>query len=428
MINDTHLEDVVIGGILLEPKSFNLLCVEDVTTYDNVSTFNTIKEMLEKKESVDVVTVASKLKEKGLDIPINKLFEKVNTLPSTSLLSSDYIPKLKKVTHKRQLLNLLENKREQIYVSDKDVNMICYELLSDVKTIGLRAYEAEWNMTGKLQSILESLERQSKEGDNKKLYFDLNRLDYILAGLHNSELTILGARPGIGKSAFAFQTATTLARKGNNVLFFSLEMADRELLKRLLASTSGINSARIRLPHTLTPEDFSKLVSAGSEISSLPITINDKEFQLEDIIRASVKAKEAGKLDVIMIDYLQLIRSKDGDTRDQQLAYITRSLKLLAKELDVPILCLSQLNRKTEETKRPNLDNLRESGAIEQDADNVIFLHINKEVSRTDTYVPIEIIVAKQRNGSIGYVEMFFHAKCFKFVEEIEESPREGTK
>jgi replicative DNA helicase len=301
-------------------------------------------------------------------------------------------------------------------------------MLSHIKSVGLESCATEWNLQTSIQSILEKLEQDSQKEPDEKLFYGLKRLDYVLAGLHNTELTILGARPGIGKSAFAFQTAMTLASRGNHILFFSLEMSDKELLKRLLASQTGINSARIRLPHTLKSDDFAKLVKVGSELSNISLTIDDKSMWLADIVKACTSQKEAGKLDVVIIDYLQLIRNKgDGDTRDQQLASITRNLKLLAKELNVPILCLSQLNRKADDNSRPNLSNLRESGAIEQDADNVIFLHIPKDNDRKAEHVPIEVIVAKQRNGSIGYVEMFFHAKCYKFIEEIPETERQGT-
>jgi replicative DNA helicase len=429
MINDTNLENVIIGGLLIEPEKHILLNPDDFYCTDNRKIYETIKLLKDNKETADIATVNSKLMETKSDIPMGVLLEKLNSIQSTAALKSDYIPRLKKVTQKRNLIKMIETKREEVYSTDKDVSIICYEMLSDIKSIGIDACETEWDLQTSIQSILAKLEEDSKKQADDKLYYGLTRLDYVLAGLHKTELTILGARPGIGKSAFAFQTAMTLASRGNKILFFSLEMADRELLKRLLTSMSGISSARIRLPHTLKSEDFGKLVKASSELSNMALTINDKSMWLDDISKACIKAKEDGKLDVVIIDYLQLIRNKgEGDTRDQQLAFITRHLKLLAKELDVPILCLSQLNRKADDNSRPNLSNLRESGAIEQDADNVIFLHIPKDNDRKAEYMPIEVIIAKQRNGSIGYVEMFFHAKCYKFEEEIHESQREGTK
>jgi replicative DNA helicase len=423
MISDLTLENAVIGGLLIDPSKAMLLSESDFVYPDNRKIFCAMLDMSNKKETIDVLTIHDKLK-----IGTERLFEKINSIHSTTNLKDEYIPRLRKITQKRNLINLIESKREELYVSEKDITEICYDLLESIKSVGIDACETEWNLGTSIKTLLEELEESSKKGADEKLYLGLRKLDYILAGLHKTDLTILAARPSVGKTAFSFQMAKTLAEKGNNVLYISIEMSDKELLKRLLSTSSGINSNRIRLPHTLKPEDFSKIVTSASELSSLPLYIDDKSSLLSDIIKKCIEMKESGKLDVVIIDYLQLIRIKGGgDNRDQQIGSITRSLKALSKELNVPIVVLSQLNRKAEDHSKPSLSNLRESGSIEQDADNVVFLHIDKNTSRTDTYMPIEVIVAKQRNGSVGYVEMFFHAKCFRFIEEIPETPRQAT-
>ncbi len=251
-------------------------------------------------------------------------------------------------------------------------------------------------------------------------------MDALLGGLHNSELIILAARPSMGKTAFAMNIAEHAAIAVRNpVLFVSLEMSSIELIDRLLCSLSQVNGHRMRAG-TVRKEDRQRLVDKAAEISSSPLYVDDSPSRTVTEIAAAARRvkKKEGRLGLVVIDYLQLIEPDNSrDPRQEQVAKIARRLKGLARELEVPVLCLAQLNRQAEATKdnhRPRLSHLRESGAIEQDADVVMFVH-REEYFRTgeeqeEVAGEAEIIIAKQRNGPVGVVKLLWQKDFTRFV------------
>ena len=251
-------------------------------------------------------------------------------------------------------------------------------------------------------------------------------LDNLCGGLHNSELIILAARPSMGKTAFAMNIAEHVAFIGKlPVLFVSLEMACVELVDRLLCSAAQVNGHRLR-NGTISKEDRQRLVQKMGEISQAPLFIDDTPGRTLTEIAAvarRLKRKEAG-LSLIVIDYLQLIEPDNPrDPRQEQVARIARRLKMMARELEVPVLCLAQLNRQAEASRdnRPRLNHLRESGAIEQDADVVMFVHREEYYQSTEedkerVKGKAEIIVAKQRNGPTNDVELLWQQDYTRFV------------
>jgi replicative DNA helicase len=250
-------------------------------------------------------------------------------------------------------------------------------------------------------------------------------LDTLCGGLHNSELVILAARPSMGKTAFAMNIAEHVAiNLRQPVLFVSLEMAALELADRLLCSAAQVNGHRLR-NGTISQEDRRRLVQKATEIGNAPLYIDDSPSRtLTEIAAVARRRKRKDGLAMIVIDYLQLIEPDNPrDPRQEQVARIARRLKGMSREFDIPVLCLAQLNRQAEVSRdnRPRLNHLRESGAIEQDADVVMFVHREEYYQTTDedrerVRGQAEIIIAKQRNGPIGDVKLLWQHDFTRFV------------
>jgi len=265
------------------------------------------------------------------------------------------------------------------------------------------------------ESILRIDARMKQDASFGGLATGLVDFDGMTGGLHGSELIILAARPSMGKTALAMNIAEHAALQENSpTLFVSLEMAAIELGDRLLCSVSRVNSSRLR-NGTITNEDRRKLMEKAAEISQAPLYVDDSPSRtMTEIAAAARRIKRRDGLGLIVIDYLQLIEPDNPrDPRQEQVAKIARRLKGLARELDVPVLCLSQLNRQAEASKdnKPKLSHLRESGAIEQDADVVMFVHREEyyqtnDEDRARVAGEADLIIAKQRNGPIGDVKL----------------------
>jgi replicative DNA helicase len=258
-------------------------------------------------------------------------------------------------------------------------------------------------------------------------------LDAMTAGLQPSDLIIVAGRPSMGKTAFCLNIAANAATKSDvGVAVFSLEMAKEQLAMRMLCSEAHVDLARVRTGH-LTDREFPKLAMAAGRLADAPIYIDDTPALSVLELRAKarrLKRDPSSKLGLVIVDYLQLMRSHEGkDSREQEISEISRSLKALAKELHVPVIALSQLNRQVESRSPPvpRLADLRESGAIEQDADVIAFIYREEAyIEDTDKKNVAEIIVAKQRNGPVGKVELTFLREFTRF-ENREAAPEEYT-
>lgn len=252
------------------------------------------------------------------------------------------------------------------------------------------------------------------------------KLDSITTGLQNGDLIILAARPSVGKTAFALNLAMNAIVKNKSVIFFSLEMPAEQLMQRMISSLSYVNNYKFKEPDKLIKDEKEKILLAYEKIKDKKFFIDDSgSIKLNEIIWKSKKLKEKEQLDLIIIDYMQLIPldSSNGN-RQQEVSKISRSLKQLARELNVPIIALSQLNRRVEEreSKKPMMSDLRESGSIEQDADIIAFLYRedyynknNDEEASNDHLT--ELNIAKHRNGSIGTIQFIFDSGVGRFKE-----------
>jgi replicative DNA helicase len=281
---------------------------------------------------------------------------------------------------------------------------------------GLQAID---DLLGPAIEKAEELQRNGSEVTGVSTGF--RDLDRKLAGLHPTNLIVVAARPGMGKSSLALNMAQNVALAGNTVAIFSMEMSREEIVTRLLCSKGRIDSQRLRTGR-LSEADFTKLSNAAGALYKQNIYVDDSPGMTVTEIRAKCRRlRRKPGLDLVVVDYLQLMNGSGQENRQQEIAMISRSLKDLARELHVPIIALSQLNRGVEsrEDKRPRLGDLRESGAVEQDADVVMFIY------RDEYYYPekveskgvAEVVIAKHRQGSVGKVDMTFLPEFTLFAD-----------
>ncbi len=339
---------------------------------------------------------------------------------------------------KTQLLDSKEKANDIIELVEKDL----YDLVTGTSAVG-RLVSFSDALSESIESAAEAFKRDSKIVG---VTTGFKLMDKSLGGLHNSDLMVVAGRPSMGKTAFATNIAFNAAKaklngqsEGTGVVFFSLEMSAEQLATRILASESGVSSDAIRRGE-IPKDSFDKFVSISHELEKLDLFIDDTpNITLNQIRNRARKLKRQKDIGLIVIDYLQLIEtsgSKRGsENRVQEISEITRTLKGIAKELNVPVLALSQLSRAVEQRddKRPQLSDLRESGSIEQDADVVMFVfreeyyksrkepaegtieHSKWESEMEKIYNRAEIIVAKQRHGPIGTIKLFFDGRLTKF-------------
>jgi len=277
-------------------------------------------------------------------------------------------------------------------------------------------------MSPLLHSTLETIEEMEARGTELTgLATGFRDLDRKLGGLQPANLVIVAARPAMGKSALAANIATNVALEGGTVAMFSLEMSREEIVQRLLCSIGRVDSMKLRTGQ-LGPQLWQKVVHAASKMYQVPVYIDDSgQLTVTDIRAKSRRLKRAHGLDLVIVDYLQLMQGSNRENRQQEIAEISRSLKNLARELEVPVIAVSQLNRGLEsrEDKRPRLGDLRESGAIEQDSDLVMFIYRHEyyHPEAQETKGLAEVIVAKHRSGSTGKVDMTFLPEFTLFAD-----------
>ena len=305
-----------------------------------------------------------------------------------------------------------EAEQVDIEKDDLDVKNAAIQEFLNLKTT---QKNEEKEMSDVMLETVQDIEKKYKKRDDYSYRTGYLDLDRIIEGLHEQELTIIAARPGVGKTSFALQMAEHIAKKNIYTYFVSLEMSEKQLGNRMIARKADIDSHVLRMGW-LTEENFAEIGKAAGEISEFKMCIDSKVSTIQEIESKAMQLKNEKNLGLIVIDYLQLLKSKNKfSNREQEVADISRRLKLLTKKLDIPIVALCQLNRETEKRKTPILADLRESGSLEQDADNVIFLYIADDEKNKSKIINIDVIVAKQRNGPTGTVRIEFNKKQMKF-------------
>lgn len=417
-------EEGVIASLLTDKALLSeiipILAAEDFYREDLQNIYKIIVDTFNFHKPVDIITVADKLGMEHLDYLVN-----ITNRLVTSQNAKHYAGIVKGKSIRRQYIDRAKKIIDLAYDGDYDTvtdfkNDVLQQIDVDVKDQSKEKNTVE----NVVNSTLNRIEGRYKNTNPSKLLYGYPWLDKMTGGAHGSELTIVAARPSIGKTAFSSNVAINIASKGNAVAMFNLEMDKESLIERALANESGVDGQRIRYGKTLTDDDWAKLGMVGAEIASYKINLYDTVFKLEDIRAECRSLKNKNLLDFVVVDYLQLVDTTKKTTGNtERVTYLSRQFKLMAKEFKVPIWLLSQLNRSNEhDNRRPKLTDLRDSGSIEQDADNVIFLHDENYGKYTedmdDKTVPIELIIAKQRNGKRDvYREIGFRKSVQRFVE-----------
>ncbi|MBR3295557.1 MAG: replicative DNA helicase [Clostridia bacterium] len=427
-------EQSVLGAMLLDQNCV-LIAVEKLKEEDFYSNqhkkiYNAMYDLASMNKPVDIVTVSEKMGE-GEALSSEEILYLTSLTESVPSLSNieHYIDILKEKAKLRKLISVAASIADMGYTSEGTASQIINIASDEIYKIENAA------TTNTLQPLKDALvlgyQSIAKASNSKNglmgVSTGFNLMDKKLSGLQPSQLIVVAGRPGMGKTSFALNIAEHVATKeGKAVAMFSLEMSREQLGLRLLCSTSGVNSQSARTGD-LSEEDFYAIADAMGPLSAAPIYIDDTAVIGPTEIIAKVKRLQrtiSQEIGLVIIDYLQLMQGSStfrNENRQQEISNITRNLKVAAKEIGVPIMLLSQLSRATEkrENKRPMLSDLRESGAIEQDADVVLFLHredyyqenTSGEQSRS------QIIIAKQRSGPTGTIDVTWRGDQTKYTE-----------
>lgn len=401
---DEEIEKVVLYYIIFE--NADTLITEDDFVYDrNKKIATAIIELRKEKKEISMISVKGKIKANQKQV-LEYISNIGNNIYGTSL-DEAYI-KLKNLTKKRKMYNLAHDILQNI--ENEDADIYSQKVIKELNEITNES-DKEEKLIDQISNAVMRIEDNWRNRNDYSLYTGIFDLDDKLCGLHNQELTIIGARPGVGKTTLALQIAQKVASKDKNVLFISLEMSEIQLIQKIIANKGNINSYKMR-KGTLEDKDFETITKVATNLSQMKFNINTKIRNIQQIELKCRKLKNQGKLDLVIIDYIQLLKSNEKfNIREQEVADISRRLKLLSLELDIPIIALCQLNRNAS-TGEPTLADLRESGSLEQDADNIWFLY---QGNQQDTNL-ITINVAKQRAGETGSVKVKFNKNTSQFI------------
>ena len=430
--HDLVAEQSVLGAVFIAPETIislaDELTPEDFYKLANKIVFKTMLSLLEKGEPIDATTMVSALTNQG-DISkiggINYVVELVNSTP-TSKNVEHYAKLVKEKATLRKMIADLSDSLSSAYQGDVSIDDIIAKTEKSMLDISNQNTGTGFrNVTDILDTHMQMVETRSQtDGVVTGLSTGFVGLDKITTGLHEDNLIILAARPAMGKTALALNIAQHIAvNEKKPVAIFSLEMGAESLIERMLASEGMVEGYHLKTGN-LSVEEWSRLVHAQGNLYDAPIFVDDTAGIRISEIRSKARKldQEMGGLGVIIIDYLQLITGSKGENRQQIVSEISRELKILAKDLKVPVIALSQLSRAVEQRqdKRPMLADLRESGSIEQDADIVAFLYRDayyqkEQADSQEANNVTELILEKNRHGSLGTVKLYFHKEYTKF-------------
>lgn len=427
-------EKSLLGALLLSDKSFpnvlELLKAEDFYDPRHVDIFAGMMSLYDDHQPIDLMTLTSKLKDlktlKGIG-GAPYLTELTNFVPTAAHVEA-YAELVSQSSIRRKLIAAGENISKAAYDGKTDIQVLLGQAEKQLFAVSDKTVKSDYGILSDL--LVEAYERmeesQRNRGQLQGLKTGFRDLDDKTAGLHRGDLIILGARPAMGKTTLAQNLALNVARyNGPNagVMFFSMEMNKAEIVDRMVSDISGVESWKIR-KSMLSDDDFVRIGDALGELGEVPLYIDDTSsltiLGLQNKVR---RAAHEHPLSMIIVDYLQLIQGSDryAGNRVLEIAEISRGLKVLAREMRIPIIALAQLSRNVtgRDDPRPVLSDLRDSGSIEQDADIVLFLHRPDYYKQNkDDYVPTnitELIMAKHRHGPVGKIELYFHSELNRF-------------
>ena len=429
-------EQSLLGSILVDPEAITeiseIIRPNDFYLSEHTQIYSAMCDLFIASKEIDVVTLIDALVSTGVysksggEDYVKSLYQAV----PNALNIKDYASIVKQKSVLRSLIGICSDISEKAYSEEGDANELVEYAEAQIFDIAngrdsksfKKIQEVITNVYGELHSLAEEGEgaRGTKTG--------FSGIDNVLAGMGNSDLILIGARPGMGKTSFALNIATNVAlSSGKNVCIFSLEMSAEQLVTRIISSEAMIDSYALRTGR-LDKKQWEDIATTATQLAGCNILIDDTAGIT--VMGMKAKLRRVQNLGLVVVDYLQLMQSdKRTDNRVQEVAEISRGLKLMAKELNVPIICCAQLSRGPESRtdKRPMLSDLRDSGSIEQDADTVIFLYRNEyyDKEKSDDGSVAEVIIAKNRHGSQGTVEVGWVGRYTKF-RSLETNREEG--
>lgn len=423
-------ERATLGAILIRPE----LC-DDVSTILRASDFyvdahrrifTRLVEMSAESKGADLILLVQRLRESGelKEVGGEAYLAELMESSKTTAHATRYAEIVRDLSLKRRLIAASENILAAAESDGGEARELIAKAEEKIFAVGEHGVDGTTKTAAEILPLVYSALDARARGENLGLSTGFNSLDSILGGLRDAELIIVAARPSMGKTAFASNVAEFVAvEQRKPVLFFSLEMTETELITRMVCGRGRVPSEALRYP--LQGAELSQFMTAGNEISAAPLIISDAPSRtVAEIGAVARRTKRRDGLGLVVIDYLGLIDPDDPKApRQEQVAKIARRLKGLARELKVPVLCLAQLNRQAETTKdnKPRLSHLRESGAIEQDADVVLFVHreeyylTREEAEEKGLRGVAEIIVAKHRNGPTGEAKLHWEGAYTQF-------------
>lgn len=429
--HDIQAEQSVLGSIFIKPEKMievaEYLKPDDFYRPAHKILFKAMVRLADRGEAIDIVTIKSSLEstdELSLVGGISYIAEVVNAVPTSS--HAEHYAKI--VAKKAQLRSIIGNLSDSIgnaYDEDMDIDEIIAKAERSLIEVSQASNKSSFRPIHDV--LLENHSKIEERSNNTSQITGIETgfydFDKLTTGLHEDQLIVLAARPAMGKTALALNIAQNVATKSNKaVAVFSLEMGAESLVERMLSAEGTIINNHIRTGN-LTVNEWQRLIYAQGQLAEAPIFIDDTAgVKITDIrARARRLSQETDGLGLIIIDYLQLIQGSRSDNRQQEVSEISRQLKIIAKELKVPVIALSQLSRGVEQRndKRPIMSDLRESGSIEQDADIVAFLYRDayyqdKKEGQPENDIT-ELIIRKNRHGNLGTVKLYFHKEYTKF-------------
>lgn len=405
-MNDEELEKAMLYYLIYEQEDY-VLDETDFAFEKNKKIIKAINELKAEKKEISIISLQSKISANN-----KQVIEYLTSLSEyVYATTADYIyNQVIELSKKRKLMELLQKSITELMEAE-NIDIFMQDKIKQINKIA-EINEKEQTFVEQVVETSTEIEKNTLQKPDYTLYTGITDLDKMICGLHKQELTIIGARPGVGKTTLALQIAEHIAERGTETAIISLEMSDTQVIQKLISRRARINSYKMRMG-TLETKELEQIGIVSAEIAELPIHLITKARTIQHIENIARKLKNKNNLGLMIIDYIQLIKNKGKfNSREQEVADITRTLKLLSLELNIPIVGLCQLNRNAAR-QEPTLADLRESGAIEQDADNILFLY--QEAESTETVVDITLKLAKQRAGETGKIDLKFNKANSEF-------------
>ena len=430
---DVVAEKSLLGAIMLSdgvlPEILTILKPQDFYEERHQIIYGAMMNLYDQHRPVDLLTLTSELKtqKKLKDVGgAPYLTELSNFVPAASHAKA-YADIIEKMSTRRRLIKAGSEIVNKAYEESSNVNDLVGAAEKELFEVSDKIVKSDYTpMEELLANAFDRIEElQKNKGALRGLKTGFRDLDKKTAGLQKGDLVIIGARPAMGKTTFAQNLAYNIASMNKRgVLFFSMEMAANEIVDRMISDVSGVNNWNIRTGN-ISEDEFNRIGEAMSEMDELPIYIDDtSSMTIMELRNKARRAMHDHNIGIVVVDYLQLIQGSDRykGNRVQEVTEISRGLKILARELEIPVVALAQLSRGVtgRDDPRPVLSDLRESGSIEQDADLVMFLHRPDYYRQNDdnyeeTHIT-ELIVAKHRHGAVGKIELYFHPELLRFM------------